>query len=126
MGTALGRQRCLAGINSPEDGLCSHAQRAALNHPVQGTAADILKLAMVRLLPGLTANDAIIPVLTVHDELVFEVKNAVLHQSIAYLKETMEAKPFPGFDLPLVVDVSTGPRYGSLSLYVAESLADAA
>ncbi|WP_373482659.1 DNA polymerase [Acetobacterium sp.] len=115
MATALGRQRCLPGINDPDEALASQARRAALNHPIQGTAADILKLAMARLLPLLAGNPAITPLLTVHDELVFEVDDAVLTPSIARLKEIMEAPPFPGFDLPLVVEVSVGTRYGSLT-----------
>lgn len=127
MGTALGRQRCLSGINSPDENIRSHAQRGALNHPIQGTAADILKLAMVRLLPLLGTTPAITPLLTVHDELVFEIDNPVLDQSIASLKQIMEETPFPGFDLPLAVEVSVGSRYGSLTSYdAAESLGAAA
>lgn len=120
VGTALGRQRCLPGINDPEEAIRSHAQRGALNHPIQGTAADILKLAMVRLLPLLAENQGITPLLTVHDELVFEVDNGVLDESIARLKQVMEAQPFPGFDLPLVVVVAVGQRYGSLQPYGVE------
>lgn len=117
IGTALGRKRCLPGLADPDEATASHARRAALNHPIQGTAADILKLAMVRLLPLLAKHPAITPLLTVHDELLFEIDDAVLDYSIAAIKAAMEAPPFPGFDLPLVVEVSVGQRYGSLRPY---------
>lgn len=126
IGTALGRKRCLPGLSDPDEATVSHARRAALNHPIQGTAADILKLAMVRLLPLLAGNPGITPLLTVHDELVFEVANEVLDLSIASLKQIMEAQPFPGFDLPLVVEVSVGHRYGSLKPYAVDEGFEAA
>lgn len=112
--TALGRRRCLPGINAPEEGLQGHFERAALNHPIQGTAADILKLAMVRLEAGLSARPFIWPLLTVHDEIVFEVETAQLAAAIAWIRAVMTAPPFPGFDVPLAVEVTVGPRYGSL------------
>jgi DNA polymerase-1 len=113
--TALGRRRTLPGINAPEPGLQSHFERAALNHPIQGTAADILKLAMVRLEAGLADHPDIWPLLTVHDEIVFEVATARLGESIAWITAVMTAPPFPGFDVPLAVEVTVGDRYGSLA-----------
>jgi len=115
--SALGRRRCLAGINAPDDGLQSHYERAALNHPIQGTAADVLKLAMVRLLQGLSTRTFIHPLLTVHDEIVFEVENDSIAEAVTWLKATMEEKPFDGFDVPIVAEVSTGQTYGSLKLW---------
>jgi DNA polymerase-1 len=112
--TALGRRRCLPGIADADPTICSHYQRAALNHPIQGTAADILKLAMVRLLPGLDDRPYLHPLLTVHDEILFEVETPYLSDAIPWLKEVMEAPPFPGFDIKLVAEVSTGLAYGSL------------
>ncbi|OFV72052.1 DNA polymerase [Acetobacterium wieringae] len=112
--TALGRRRTLTGINAPEPGLQSHYERAALNHPIQGTAADILKLAMVRLEAGLGERPYIKPLLTVHDEIVFEVETPRLAEAIAWITEVMTAMPFPGFDVPLAVEVTVGQRYGSL------------
>ncbi|MBI4857302.1 MAG: bifunctional 3'-5' exonuclease/DNA polymerase [Acetobacterium woodii] len=112
--TALGRRRALPGINAPEPGLQSHFERAALNHPIQGTAADILKLAMVRLEVGLGERPFIWPLLTVHDEIVFEVETPRLAEAIAWITTVMTAPPFPGFDVPLAVEVTVGDRYGSL------------
>ncbi len=113
--TALGRRRILPGINAPETGLQSHFERAALNHPIQGTAADILKLAMVRLEAGLGQWPEIHPLLTVHDEIVFEVETPRLAAAIAWISAVMTAPPFAGFDVPLAVDVTVGQRYGSLA-----------
>lgn len=116
--SALGRRRCLTGINAPDDGLQSHYERAALNHPIQGTAADVLKLAMVRLLQGLSARPFIHPLLTVHDEIVFEVENDSIEKAVPWLKASMEENPFDGFDVPIVTEVSLGQSYGSLKPWV--------
>lgn len=118
--TALGRRRCLPGINAPEPGLQSHFERAALNHPIQGTAADILKLAMVRLEAGLTARPYIAPLLTVHDEIVFEVDSGRLAEAIAWITAVMVAPPWPAFDVPLAVAVTVGPRYGTMGSWAGE------
>lgn len=115
--TALGRRRCLPGINAPDEGLQGHFERAALNHPIQGTAADILKLAMVRLEAGLAARPYIQPLLTVHDEIVFEVETAQLAVAIPWIVAVMAAPPFAGFDVPLAVAVTVGQRYGSLAAW---------
>ena len=116
--TALGRRRCLTGINAPDEGLQGHFERAALNHPIQGTAADILKLAMVRLEAGLSQRPFIKPLLTVHDEIVFEVETAQLTAAIPWIVAVMAAPPFAGFDVPLAVAVSVGQRYGSLAAWL--------
>lgn len=118
--TALGRRRCLPGINAPDEGLQGHFERAALNHPIQGTAADILKLAMVRLEAGLAQRPFIHPLLTVHDEIVFEVDTARLGEAIPWIQAVMAAQPFAGFDVPLAVAVTVGQRYGSLAEWQGE------
>jgi len=113
--TANGRRRCLSGINAPDEALQAHFERAALNHPIQGTAADILKLAMVRLVDGLAMRHWIHPLITVHDEIVFEVETAHLDDAIPWLKAVMEEEPFADFDVPLVVEAATGQTYGTLT-----------
>ena len=113
--TALGRRRCLPGINAPDLGLQGHLERAALNHPIQGTAADILKLAMVRLEAGLSVRPFIQPLLTVHDEIVFEVETPRLGAAIPWIVAVMEARPFAAFDVPLAVEVTVGQRYGTMA-----------
>ena len=112
--TALGRRRSLYGINGPDENTRAHFERAALNHPIQGTAADILKLAMVRLYAGLAERPYIHPLLTVHDEIVFEVATERLAEAVAWIRGVMEAPPFASFDVPLVAEAAVGPTYGSL------------
>src|SRR4029079_15431776 len=70
--TGLGRRRFLPNLHSANRGLRFEAERVAKNTPIQGTAADILKLAMVKLGSGEVVPGARM-LLTVHDELVFEV-----------------------------------------------------
>jgi DNA polymerase-1 len=103
--TILGRRRFLPNLHSANRGLRFEAERIAKNTPIQGTAADILKIAMVALGDG-----AVVPgarmVLTVHDELVFEVPEALAAEASARIKESMEAAL--KLDVPLVVDVGHG------------------
>ncbi len=100
--TILGRRRFLPNLHSANRGLRFEAERVAKNTPIQGTAADILKVAMVRLGDG-----AVVPgarmVLTVHDELVFEVPEAKADEAKKRVREAMESA-FK-LDVPLVVDV---------------------
>lgn len=77
-----------------------------LNTPIQGTAADILKLAMARLLAGIPDRPWLRPVLQIHDELVFEIPEDRLAEAVAFIKECMEAQPFPELDVPLVAEAS--------------------
>lgn len=112
--TYLGRRRYLPGIASTDWGKKSFAQRCALNTPIQGTAADILKLALVRLLAGLPERPWLLPLLQIHDELVFEVPEGKVPEAVAFIKACMEAKPFPDFDLPIIAEASVGDRFGNM------------
>lgn len=69
--TWLGRRRYIPGIASENWGQKSFAERCALNTPIQGTAADILKLAITRILAGLPKREWLKPILQIHDELTF-------------------------------------------------------
>ncbi len=106
--TMLGRRRFLPNLHSANRGLRFEAERIAKNTPIQGTAADILKIAMVHLGDG-----AVVPgarmVLTVHDELVFEVPEAAAKEASARVKEAMESAV--KLDLPLVVEVGAGRNW---------------
>ena len=75
-----------------------------MNTPIQGTAADLLKLAMLRL--GAPVTPGCRMILTVHDELVFEVPDAELATALPLIKERMEN--IYRLDVPLVVDVGHG------------------
>jgi DNA polymerase-1 len=112
--TALGRRRALAGINSPNWSTRSYWERRALNTPIQGTAADILKLAMARILEGLTVRPWLKPVITIHDELLFEVPADKVDEAAEYIKSCMEQQPFPTFDVPLVAEGAKGYKFGEM------------
>jgi DNA polymerase-1 len=112
--TWLGRRRYLFNINSTIRSFKAFAERCALNTPIQGTAADILKIAIARLLPVIAANPWIKPILQIHDELVFEVPKERVAEAIEFIKTIMEQKPFDGFDVPLLADAAVGERFGNL------------
>ena len=112
--TWLGRRRYLPQIRSENWGQKSFAERCALNTPIQGTAADILKLAITRILSGLPERDWLKPILQIHDELTFIIPEGRLAEAVAYIRACMEEKPFPEFDLPLVAEASAGPAFGSM------------
>ena len=80
--TWLGRRRYLPNIRSENWGLKSFAERCALNTPIQGTAADILKLAIVRILEGLPSRPWLRPILQIHDELTFIVPKEKLNEAV--------------------------------------------
>ena len=112
--TWLGRRRYLPQIRSENWGQKSFAERCALNTPIQGTAADILKLAITRILTGLPERSWLKPILQIHDELTFIIPEDRLAEAVAYIRACMEEKPFPEFDLPLVAEASAGSAFGSM------------
>lgn len=112
--TWLGRRRYLPDITSDDWGKKSFAERCALNTPIQGTAADILKLAIVRILQGLPEHDYIKPILQIHDELTFIIPTEKQEEAISFIKACMEEQPFPEFDLPLVAEASIGATFGTM------------
>lgn len=112
--TWLGRRRYLPNIRSENWGLKSFAERCALNTPIQGTAADILKLAIVRILEELPSRSWLKPILQIHDELTFIIPKERLSEAVDFIRECMEQQPFPEFDLPLVAEASAGETFGTL------------
>lgn len=112
--TWLGRRRYLPGIASENWGQKSFAERCALNTPIQGTAADILKLAITRILAGLPKREWLKPILQIHDELTFIIPEDRLSEAVTFIRGCMEEKPFPEFDLPLVAEASAGPTFGMM------------
>lgn len=119
--TALERRRYLAGINSPDWGKRSYAERCALNTPIQGTAADILKLALARLIRGLQDRMWLRPLLQIHDELVFELPRDRVREGIIFIKACMEEIPFEGFDVPIIAEASVGEDFGNMKEVEVES-----
>lgn len=112
--TWLGRRRYLPGIASDNWGQRSFAERCALNTPIQGTAADILKLSITRILAGLPEREWLKPILQIHDELTFIIPEDRLKEAVAFIRACMEERPFPEFDLPLVAEASAGPTFGMM------------
>jgi len=112
--TWLGRRRYLLGIRSSDWGKKSFAERCALNTPIQGTAADILKLACGRIISGLPERLWLKPILQIHDELVFELPEDKADEAVVFIKECMETQPFPEFDVPIVAEASIGRNFGEM------------
>ena len=112
--TWLGRRRFIPDIASSNWGKKSFAERVAMNTPIQGTAADILKLALGRILVGLPSRPFLKPLLQIHDELVFEVPENEVKNAITFIKNCMETCPFDGFSVPIVAESSVGSRFGEM------------
>ncbi len=108
--TLLGRTRRLPEINASRAQDRAYAERIARNTPIQGTAADLLKLAMIRVDAGLDQFPEARLLLTVHDELVFEVKAETVQPFCAWVKQEMES--VHPLSVPLVVDVHDGGNWG--------------
>jgi DNA polymerase-1 len=105
--TLLGRRRLLPEISSSNRATRLAAERMAMNMPIQGTAADLLKLAMLRL--ETPPSNGARMVLTVHDELVFEVPEEEQTEAIANLRESMQS--VLALSVPLVVDIGAGNNW---------------
>ena len=106
-----GRKRHLESeLFSSNIQLREFGKRAAINHPMQGTAADLIKIAMIELNKKLKDNNLESKmILQVHDELVLEVKKSELEKVKSLVLESMElGQPF---DVPLLVDVSAGESW---------------
>jgi DNA polymerase-1 len=105
--TVLGRRRLLPDIHSNNATVRAFAERNAVNAPIQGSAADVIKVAMVRLDEAMrTAGLQAKMIMQVHDELVFDVPLAEVETLSALIREHMEAAV--SLPVPLVVDMSTG------------------
>jgi len=114
--TQFGRRRYLPALNSPLPFVRAEAERMAMNAPIQGTAADIIKLAMIKAEKDLTTNNlraAVHLLLTVHDELIFEVAEDKVTATIPVLQHAMET--VVDWPIPLTVKVATGVNWGELT-----------
>ncbi|AVD71952.1 DNA polymerase I [Desulfobulbus oralis] len=106
--TLAGRRRYLPDLQSKNRAVREFAERTAINTPIQGTAADIIKIAMLRLQARLAAEKlASRMVLQIHDELVLEMPEAELETLAVLTRETMEQAM--ALAVPLVVNISSGP-----------------
>ncbi|MBI4280850.1 DNA polymerase I [Candidatus Uhrbacteria bacterium] len=117
--TMFGRRRYLPEIRSGVPYIRAEAERAAINAPVQGTAADLAKLAMIKIFEwlrqiyGQESEASVRLLLQVHDALVFEVRKDLTVEVGKKIKEIMETAHT--FAVPLVVEVETGRSWGGLT-----------
>jgi len=112
--TVFGRRCHVPQINEKNPAIRSFAERAAINAPIQGGAADIIKRAMVRIPAALArANLAAKMLLQVHDELLFETPPSEVATTIEVVKQVMETadRPAVSLSVPLVVEVGQGPSW---------------
>ncbi len=111
--TLFGRVRPIPDINSKNANLRGFAERTAVNTPLQGTAADLIKIAMIRIDAALRERNLKCRMtLQVHDELVFEVPEAELDEIQALVREQMEnVHPLT---VPLLVEIGVGPNWRDL------------
>lgn len=108
--TMLGRKRLLPDITSQNNQVRAFQERVAVNTPIQGTAADLVKLAMIRIHAELAASDlGAMLLLQVHDELVLEVARDDLEAVRKLVRSGMEEAL--ALDVPLVVDMHTGANW---------------
>ena len=111
--TMFGRRRYLPELNAPEGGARSQAERIAINTPIQGSAAELIKLAMIRLHRRSAAGELEARiVLQVHDELVFEIGKDNLELIYDVIRGEMEA--VAALRVPLRVDLKAGPNWAEL------------
>jgi len=115
--TLFGRKTWFPRINSKNPNERAGSERAAINAPIQGTSADIIKRAMARMLPALS--DAglghVRMLLQVHDELVFELPEADVPAAAPVIERVMAeaAQPAVRLDVPLGIDIGTGKSWGA-------------
>jgi DNA polymerase-1 len=117
--TFFGRRRHFPGIKSPIPYIKAAAERMAINAPIQGTQADIIRIAMVRIAEELQKKQwggKVHMILQVHDELLFEADNDVIDDVVPVLKGIMEgvlsAKDANG--VPIVTEAAVGMNWGEL------------
>ncbi len=107
--TLFGRVRPIPEINSPQPNLRSFAERTAMNTPMQGAAADLIKLAMIELDERLADGFEGQMILQVHDELLFEAPEKEIPRLTKLVKEVMEGAR--KLRVPLLVDTKVGPNW---------------
>lgn len=108
--TLFGRRIHLGGINDKNPMRRGYAERQAINAPIQGTAADIIKRAMIRI-PGALAEaglDGVTMLLQVHDELIFEAPADMAEKAVPVIRDVMEGAAGPARTLSVPLEVEAG------------------
>ena len=117
--TMFGRRRYFPGITSKAPFIRAQAERMAINAPIQGTAADVMRVAMNRVYKYLSEENKLDDVrilLQVHDELVFEIKDDLVDKVVPKLIDIMEGvlADKENLGVPIKVDVATGQNWADL------------
>jgi len=116
--TLYGRRRYVPGIKSGNFRVARESERIAVNAPIQGTEADILKRSMIEIAKEFGLHSPSVRLLLqVHDELLFEIETNALKQAVKKIKTIMQTSS--KLDVPLLVDVKTGKSWGDLEKYDA-------
>lgn len=109
--TLLGRRRYLAELKGSNSHLRAFAERVAINHPIQGTEAEIVGLAMIELHTALKEAEAAM-LLQVHDELLFEMPEPIADGLVARIQETMTR--VLELSVPIVTEAKAGPTWADM------------
>ena len=115
----FGRRTHLSGINDKNYNVRNFQERAAINAPIQGSASEIMRLAMIRLNSKLSEYESkyIKILLQIHDELIFEIKSSKVKEISKIITETMngvESSAYHKFTVPLLIDLNIGENWGML------------
>jgi DNA polymerase I len=112
--TLWGRRRYIPELQGHNRMFRAAGERAAVNHPVQGTAADMIKKAMVDIGKELEGKESCKMILQVHDELLFECDPKELKETAKMVKEKMENALV--LSVPIKVDLKSGPNWGEMEV----------
>jgi DNA polymerase I-like protein with 3'-5' exonuclease and polymerase domains len=110
--TVYGRRRYLPDLKSKELGLRARAERQAFNTVIQGSAADLMKLAIIRAHSCLVTEPDANVILTVHDELVTVAREDLAESVAEAVRESMEGVKIPAIIVPLIADVKIVDKWG--------------
>ena len=115
----FGRKTHLTGINDKNFNVRNFQERAAINAPIQGSASEIMRLAMIRINKEISnnKNDSLKMLLQIHDELIFEESSKETKKSTKLIKDLMlsvKDSELHSFSIPLLVDVNIGENWGEL------------
>ncbi|MDC3257545.1 DNA polymerase I [Candidatus Pelagibacter sp.] len=115
----FGRRSHFNGINDKNYNIRNFQERAAINAPIQGSASEIMRLAMIRLDKKLIEQKSLKSkmLLQIHDELIFEVKKDEINKMMMIIKDEMISvthSDFHSFSIPLTVDINSGDNWGIL------------
>ncbi len=115
----FGRRTHIAGINDKNFNVRNFQERAAINAPIQGSASEIMRLAMIRIHNRLSEmkNNKLKLLLQIHDELIFEVPEKEISSISKIIKEEMSSvkdSELHSFSIPLLVDINSGNNWGML------------